>query len=364
MDYGRTTALGSQVSDSARVTDHSVELTGLSPNTTYRFRVSSVDAAGNSATLPGAARRPARFQTPPGRASWTTGPPSSAPAPRLAPTPARRWPARDGEVQLQPTVGEEFEGALPAGWEVRSWGPEGQRDHLRRRARRRRRVRLHDRLLRRPAGARVQRRRSSPVNDQAVGLRRRPERLPLRGLQHRRRRAALSASTPRAAAAPSTETAHAAPGREPQRPAPLPHRVEPPRTSRFYVDGALVATHSVTIDRLMRPAASDYGLFGAGVQVRLAAPGRLRRPPARSPRACSTAGPARPPWQTLTAQAAVPGRHADRLRHPLGRHAAARRRLVGVAARGRGRSDREPGGPLHPVPRPHDEHHRRVDRRR
>ena len=154
VDYGRTTALGSQVSDSARVTDHSIELTGLSPNTTYRFRVTSVDAAGNSATSPAAAQAPGQLPDPARR-------PRGRPDLRVrrrhaaaAPTRARASPAPTARCSLQPTVGEEFEGtALPAGWSVRSWGL-GRRGHdRRRRARGRRSVHLHDADLRRPARA-------------------------------------------------------------------------------------------------------------------------------------------------------------------------------------------------------------------
>ena len=122
MDYGRTTALGSQVSDSARVTDHSIELTGLSPNTTYSLPRVLGGRGGQLRELPGrrAGARP-RFQTPPGalvdnRASeFGAGTQSSTYS-------GQTVAGSDGEVQLQPTVGEEFEGtALPAGWSVRSW---------------------------------------------------------------------------------------------------------------------------------------------------------------------------------------------------------------------------------------------------
>ena len=36
---------------------------------------------------------------------------------------------------------------------------------------------------------------------------------------------------------------------------------------RYYVDGALVATHAIAIDQEIRPVISDYGLFGAAVKV-------------------------------------------------------------------------------------------------
>lgn len=50
VEYGKTTSYGNQTPlDSALVTSHSVDLSGLSPGTTYHYRVKSKDAAGNSA---------------------------------------------------------------------------------------------------------------------------------------------------------------------------------------------------------------------------------------------------------------------------------------------------------------------------
>ena len=44
VDFGLTTAYGAFESDAALVTEHSVNLTGLSPNTEYHFQVTSIDA--------------------------------------------------------------------------------------------------------------------------------------------------------------------------------------------------------------------------------------------------------------------------------------------------------------------------------
>ena len=76
VEYGRTTALGSQVTDTARVTEHTRRVPGLSPNTTYHFRVSSTDVAGNSATSPPGASPPGASRRRPAR-WWTAGPRSS-----------------------------------------------------------------------------------------------------------------------------------------------------------------------------------------------------------------------------------------------------------------------------------------------
>ena len=114
----------------------------------------------------------------------------------------------------------------------------------------------------------------------------------------------------------------------------------------------------------MRPAASDYGLFGAGVQVHW-----LRQGGYAGTRHVQLAHARRRARRGPVADA-----HAPRPRCPSGTQiaydtrsgatAAARRRLVGMAARGRRRRDRQPGRALHPVPRPHGEHHRRRHRPR
>ena len=52
VEYGRTAALGSEREDTAEVTDHVVELTGLQPATTYTYKVSSTDTAGNTRSAP------------------------------------------------------------------------------------------------------------------------------------------------------------------------------------------------------------------------------------------------------------------------------------------------------------------------
>lgn len=49
IDYGTTASYGSSASDAARVTSHTVTLTGLTPSTVYHVRATSSDSAGNSA---------------------------------------------------------------------------------------------------------------------------------------------------------------------------------------------------------------------------------------------------------------------------------------------------------------------------
>ena len=48
VDYGTTAGYGSNATDNAYVTSHSMQLTGLSPSTTYHYQVTSVDQSSNS----------------------------------------------------------------------------------------------------------------------------------------------------------------------------------------------------------------------------------------------------------------------------------------------------------------------------
>ena len=78
VDYG--TAPGSLTqsqSSGALVTAHSVQVSGLAPNTTYYFRVTSSDGEGNTATTPDPLLSPQTFQTPPPAPVLTTTIPAS-----------------------------------------------------------------------------------------------------------------------------------------------------------------------------------------------------------------------------------------------------------------------------------------------
>ena len=50
VDYGTTTAYGSNVSDSTLVTSHSLTLDSLTCNTTYHYEITSVGSAGSAST--------------------------------------------------------------------------------------------------------------------------------------------------------------------------------------------------------------------------------------------------------------------------------------------------------------------------
>ncbi|HET7486307.1 MAG TPA: DUF4082 domain-containing protein, partial [Acidimicrobiales bacterium] len=114
VDYGTDSAsLASSVSDATMVTSHSVTLNGLAPATTYFFRVTSADAAGNPATSPAPPGAPATFATPqPSLGDNTT---ADFAAGTLG-TYAYLAQTADGEVALAPADGGEFSSGLPAGW--------------------------------------------------------------------------------------------------------------------------------------------------------------------------------------------------------------------------------------------------------
>jgi hypothetical protein len=65
VEYGLTTSYGQSASDTPLVTNHSIDLTGLSDSTTYHYRVQSTDAAGNQATSSDATFQTGADVTPP-----------------------------------------------------------------------------------------------------------------------------------------------------------------------------------------------------------------------------------------------------------------------------------------------------------
>jgi concanavalin A-like lectin/glucanase superfamily protein/galactose oxidase-like protein/Big-like domain-containing protein/purple acid phosphatase-like protein len=295
VQYGRTTALGSEVEDTAEVTDHSVELTGLQPSTTYRFKVTSGDSAGNSATAPGTA---ASFSTPASTlvdsrtAEFALGTRSGTYVGDTLVGP-------DGEVQLQPVVGEEFNGAaLPAGWSSKAWKPGGGVSIV------------GGSLFSNGGVAHTVDHYSGPrtlefsatfdaVNDQAIGLGGDTSNYPY---------AIFSSGMPGDAfgiyaisGASPGEEAHSA---RLNVSLYVPHRFRIEWTTsavRYYVDGALVATHNVAIDQEMRPVASDYNLFGVSAKVHWM---RMSSYPTSGTFTSRTldSGPGANDWQNLTFQ--------------------------------------------------------------
>ena len=121
VDFGTDPgSLIASASSPTPVTAHSVQISGLSSNTTYYYRVSSADAAANPRTDPAPPAPPRTFTTP-GQsfadrtvADFTAGSPD-----------ANAWISQtvDGELILKPTEGDEFSGGpgLPAGWASCPW---------------------------------------------------------------------------------------------------------------------------------------------------------------------------------------------------------------------------------------------------
>jgi hypothetical protein len=115
VDYGTSpTALTQSSSNAAMVTSHTVSLTGLQANATYYYRVTSADAAGNSATSPASPAAPSSFTT--ALASVTDATTADFTAGTVG-TGAYVSQSDDGEVMAKPAAGSEFGGTtLPSGW--------------------------------------------------------------------------------------------------------------------------------------------------------------------------------------------------------------------------------------------------------
>ena len=126
VDYGTSASnLNQNTNDPTLVGAHAITLTSLTPNTTYHYRVTSVDFFGNSSTFPAPPAAPLSFATPPLLQSFTD---TTAADFNGGTTGASTFVAQtdDGEVMLKPTDGSEFFGSsLPAGWTSGIWGSGG-----------------------------------------------------------------------------------------------------------------------------------------------------------------------------------------------------------------------------------------------
>jgi hypothetical protein len=110
-------ALNVNAGNTTLVRSHVVTLQGLTPGTTYFYRVSSVDRAGNIATSPSA---PVSFTVPTFVANDTTVADFASGTPGTCAAVAH---SGDGEVELGPTVENEFSGSgLPPGFFSAAWG--------------------------------------------------------------------------------------------------------------------------------------------------------------------------------------------------------------------------------------------------
>ncbi len=120
VDYGATPATMSlNASDAALVTSHTVTLTGLSPSTTYYYRVTSADISTNAATEPPLASAPLNFIMP-APACFSDATDANFAAGTQSNTAVVN--NGDGEVILAPALGNEFSGGtLPVDWVSNLW---------------------------------------------------------------------------------------------------------------------------------------------------------------------------------------------------------------------------------------------------
>ena len=125
VDYGTDSGTLSQNAVSATLaTSHGITLSGLTGNTTYYFRVTSVDGFLNTATSPATPAPPASFATPTppclvDRTSADFALGTSGAGIAIAAT-------GDGEVILSPALLQDFNGAsLPADWMWLDWNSGG-----------------------------------------------------------------------------------------------------------------------------------------------------------------------------------------------------------------------------------------------
>jgi hypothetical protein len=122
VDYG-VGSLTMSSSNPTLVSSHTVTLGGLTPGTTYVYRVTSIDAFGHPATSPIVSQPAATFKTPPApcfadvaRGDFAAGQLTSTYVSQI----------QDGEVMLAPTLGVEFD-TLPATtlWQSFPWDSGG-----------------------------------------------------------------------------------------------------------------------------------------------------------------------------------------------------------------------------------------------
>ena len=277
---------------------------GSSRDTTYRFRVTSVDSAGNSSSSPAVGASPASFQTPPGALvdsrtdEFAAGTQSNTRA-------GQTLDGLDGEVQLAPTVGEEFDSAsLSGSWTTRAFNPGGSvtlangaasADH----------AVAHTTDMFDPPRVLEFSATFRPVQDQAIGFGHDLTAYPMAAFT-----SGNEGDPPQiyaASGAWSGET-HTTP--LPALRLGVPHRFRiewRPSSVDFYADGVRVAQHAQTdtIDGPLRPVFSDYGLFGAAIHVDWLRMGSYSASGAMTSRVLDS-GPGANRWQTLTSQRSLP----------------------------------------------------------
>ena len=237
-----------------------MHLTGLDPDTTYFFRVSSTDGAGNTAVDP-APPATDTFTTPNGVAIDTTFADFGA-----GTTGGSTYVSNiaGGEVILAPVVGAEFEGTgLPSGWTTGSWtggsdhrpGGEATVDGSWLRADglvgAGRAVEFVGHLQRRLVPERRVRRRPWTASGESWAMF--GTNATSGVLQARTSTAAARSSTCRSARSTSGPSTR--------------YRIEWDTAVRFYIDGALVHTARPPSAARCGPIASDYNTGGGALSI-------------------------------------------------------------------------------------------------
>lgn len=120
VEFGTSpSAMTSSFQTGTLTTSHSLQITGLSPNTTYYYSIVATDAFGNAAHWPTTRSSVVSFTTPTAAATDTSASHFGAGTPGVGTYVAN---SAGGEVILAPLVGAEFTGTgVPAGWSIGSW---------------------------------------------------------------------------------------------------------------------------------------------------------------------------------------------------------------------------------------------------
>ena len=126
VDFGTSpTALNSSASGTVFRQQHNVQLTGLTPDTIYYYRVSSADLIANTSTSPPAERQPRVFRTYPPLTAFRDTTVADFSTSTLV-TGAAIAERADGELILAPVTSAEFAGSsLQPGWSSTLRGPGG-----------------------------------------------------------------------------------------------------------------------------------------------------------------------------------------------------------------------------------------------
>ena len=120
VEYGTSASAMTSVFQTASLTtSHRAQLTGLAPNTTYYYRISSTDAFGNTGRWPASGAPVVSFTMPTAAATDTTAAQFGAGTPGVGTYVSN---SAGGEVLLAPLVGAEIDGTgVPSGWTVGGW---------------------------------------------------------------------------------------------------------------------------------------------------------------------------------------------------------------------------------------------------